>query len=203
MINEIQFVLFFANETMYKLSKMGFLIKEKFPEIGEAIILPINIEASQENNQPFIIFNQNPNLQILANFNNIRITVKNSFIIRLEEIVFTILKLFLEEDVALVRVGYVPSLMFDANKKNDFKTSCMNSNIFMDTIDFQFSWLKKLKFDNININCWERSISDSDNFDGLLKMYDFNTCMNQDIIIDKKFIKSFLSFCNRYIDQEN
>ena len=77
----------------------------------------------------------------------------------------------------------------------------MNSDIFADTVEFQFSWLKKLKLDQIEINCWERNITDSVNFEGLLKCFDFNTSPSKKIDIDKKFIGNFIEFCNEYIDQ--
>lgn len=201
MSNNIQFVLFFEDGVIYNPTKLSTKIINKFLEIGDPIILPINTETPKEANIPFMIFNQNPNFQIISNFNNLVVTVKGDYIGKIEEIINEIFEIFKKEDISFIRIGYVPSIFINKEEINKFKNEYMNSDIFADTIEFQFSWLKKLKLDQIEINCWERNITDSVNFEGLLKCFDFNTSPNKKIDIDKKFIAKFIEFCNEYIDQ--
>lgn len=201
MSNNIQFALFFEEGTIYNPTKLSAKIINKFSEIGDPIILPINTEAPKEANIPFMIFNQNPNFQIISNFNNLVITVKGDYIGKIEEIINEIFEIFKKEDISFIRIGYIPSIFIDKEEISKFKNEYMNSDIFADTVEFQFSWLKKLKLDQIEINCWERNITDSVNFEGLLKCFDFNTSPSKKIDIDKKFIGNFIEFCNEYIDQ--
>ncbi len=201
MSNNIQFALFFEEGTIYNPTKLSAKIINKFLEIGDPIILPINTEAPKEANIPFMIFNQNSNFQIISNFNNLVITVKGDYIGKIEEIINEIFEIFKKEDISFIRIGYIPSIFIDKEEISKFKNEYMNSDIFTDTVEFQFSWLKKLKLDQIEINCWERNITDSVNFEGLLKCFDFNTSSSKKIDIDKKFIGKFIEFCNEYIDQ--
>lgn len=201
MSNNIQFALFFEEGTIYNPTKLSAKIINKFSEIEDPIILPINTEAPKEANIPFMIFNQNPNFQIISNFNNLVITVKGDYIGKIEEIINEIFEIFKKEDISFIRIGYIPSIFIDKEEISKFKNEYMNSDIFADTVEFQFSWLKKLKLDQIEINCWERNITDSANFEGLLKCFDFNTSPSKKIDIDKKFIGNFIEFCNEYIDQ--
>lgn len=113
--------------------------------------MPINTEAPKEANIPFMIFNQNPNLQIISNFNNLVITVKGDYIGRIEEIINEIFEIFKKEDISFIRIGYVPSIFINKEEISKFKNEYMNSDIFVDTIEFQFSWLKNLNWTKLKL----------------------------------------------------
>lgn len=201
MNNSIQFALFFDEGIVYNPSLIATKIIEKNLEIGNPIILPINTETPKEANIPIIVFNQNQNFQIVANFNNIIITLKESYIDRLVEIVNNILNIFDKEKIPFIRVGYVPTIILDNDKKEDFNKRFLQQKELNSVTDYHFAWLKILKFNNVKINYWERSIVDSKKINGLLKIYDFNTDEDNKTKIDKKFIKDFLDFCNEIIKE--
>ena len=201
MRDNIQLALFFTDGTIYNPTKISAKLIEKFSEIGDPILLPINTEAPEEANIPFIIFNQNLSFQIVSNFNSIVITVSDKFAKNIKEIIKNVFTIFEKEEVVFNRIGYVPSIFKNEEQKNKFKNEYMNSEIFDDTVEFQFSWLKRMQLGEVELNCWERNITDSVNFEGLLKCFDFNTIKGQDLVIDEKFANKFIDFCNNYIEE--
>lgn len=201
MRDNIQLALFFPEGTIYNPTKISAKLIEEFSEIGDPIILPINTDAPKEASIPFIIFNQNPNFQIISNFNNITITVKDIYNALIIEIIKKIIVIFKKEEIVFNRIGYLPSLFISKEAIADFRNEFMVSKILEDTVEFQFAWLKKLKLGEIELNCWERNITDSVNFEGLLKCFDFNTILSEKLVIDEKFVNRFIEFCNKYIEE--
>ena len=201
MNNSVQLVLFFKDGSVYNPEVVAAKISEKYSEIGNPILLPINTDAPKEADIPFIVFNQNPNFQITSNFNDVRIVLQSDFIDKLEEIVFGVFDVYNKEKLVFTRIGYIPTNLYTDEYKNEFRQNYLSPDNLSDVVDFQFSWLKRLTIDDIGINCWERSITDSKNINGLLKVYDFNTDIECKIDITKEFVKKFLKFCNNYINK--
>lgn len=200
MTNTIQFALFFKAGTVFNPTKVSSKIIDKLSNIGNPIILPINTNAPKEANFPIIIFNQNINFQVAINFNNIIITLKEDCINDFITVANAFFDIFTSDDISFVRLGYLPTFILDKNDLLSFKNEYLKNDVYANIEDFQFSWLKKLNFQKVEINCWERSITDSINTDGLIKMFDFNTKTDEDLQVNKKFIKEFIEFCNKYID---
>lgn len=201
MKDSIQLTLFFNEGTMYNPAVLSSKIIKKYPEIANPIILPINTEAPKEANVPFIVFNQNLNFQLLSNFNNLTITLKDSFIEKNVEIICGVYDILSGESIKMNRIGYVPTILLDKDRDKEFRSKYMISDDLTDVVDYQFSWLKNLKMGDLVFNCWERTITDSANIKGLLKIYDFNTKPKDKVDINKKFIKDFINYCNKYIDK--
>lgn len=200
MTNTIQFALFFKEGIVYNPTKISSKIIDKLPNVGNPIILPIDTNAPKEANIPIIVFNQNVNFQATLNFNNIIISLKDKYINDLINIINSFFDIFNSDNISFVRMGYVPTIILDKNKLTVFKNEYLESDVFSDVDDFQFSWLKKLSLRDINVNCWERNFTDSNNNDGLIKMFDFNTNATEVLDINKKIIKEFIEFCNKYVD---
>lgn len=198
MNNSVQLVLFFKEGSVYNPAMVAAKISEKYSEIGNPILLPINTDAPKEADIPFIVFNQNPNFQISSNFNDVRIVLQADFIDKLEKVVFDVFDIFNKEKLVFTRIGYIPTNLYNEECKTEFRQNYLNTNDLSEVIDYQFSWLKRLKIDDIEINCWERNITDSKKINGLLKIYDFNTDADCKVDITKEFIKKFLKFCNNY-----
>lgn len=201
MNNSVQIALFFEEGTVYNPAIISAKIIEKFSELGNPILLPINTEAPKEANVPFIIFNQNVNFQLVLNYHNMLFTFQNSYIKQAKDIAITIFEVFNKEKINFVRIGYVPTFITEEEKKKDFEHKYVCQEELKDVVDYQFSWLKRIKIKDLEFNCWERSISDSNKIKGLLKIYDFNTDADIIIKIDKKFIKDFIDFCDKYMNK--
>ena len=199
MKDSTQVALFFNEGTIYNPTKVANALKDKIENIGDPVLLPINLQAPKEANIPFIIFNQAVDIQVVANFNNIILTFRNSYLKDVEKISDEIFDIFKSEGIAFRRIGYVPSIFLEKNEIEKFKEECMTSEIFNSTVDFQFAWLKKLDFMDLKINCWKRVITDTSKFDNMLNIYDFNTDETVSINVNKEFINDFLNFCNEYI----
>ena len=201
MNNSVQIALFFEEGTVYNPTIISAKIIEKFSELGNPILLPINTESSKEANVPFIIFNQNVNFQLVLNYHNMLFTFQNSYIKQAKDIAITIFEVFNKEKINFVRIGYVPTFITEEEKKKDFENKYVCQDELKDVVDYQFSWLKRIKMKDLEFNCWERSISDSNKIKGLLKIYDFNTDADKIIKIDKKFIKDFIDFCDKCMNK--
>ena len=116
------------------------------------------------------------------------------------DIINVFFDIFSGDNIYFVRLGYLTTFILDINSLEQFKNEYLKSDVFSDVADFQFSWMKKLSLRDINVNCWERNITDLNKNDGLIKMFDFNTNSNDVLDISKKFIKEFIEYCNKYDD---
>lgn len=193
-----QIALFFEEGTEYNPASLSSKISEKIKEIGYPILLPMNPNIPKEANAPIIIFDQNPDLKIQANYNNIVITCFNNYINKIVDIVDIIYDIFNENKIKFYRIGYVPTKLLDIEEKEKISKKFMND---VATNDYQFSWLRTLEFKEIEINCWERNITNSIEYEGLIKSFDFNTKPDDQIKINKEFISDFVEFCDEYMNK--
>lgn len=201
MKNNSQLVMFFNQGTFYNPSKISVKIVEEIENIGEPIILPINTGAPKEANVPILLFQQNPDIRIVANFDSINITASGEYITKLCDIAEKIFDIFTCE-CGFHRLGYVPLIVLDKEKISIFKEKFIGENVGK-CDDFHLYWKITKEMNGININCWERYFTDVIQIDGLVQTFDFNTLVDEQLLIDKNFIREFYDYCNKYIFTKN
>ena len=195
MKNNTQVVLFFEQNSIYNPTKVASKIVDAFEEIGSSIILPINNSAPEEVNIPYLVFNQNQNFQIIANFKNVSVILAEEFEKKLLDIVVKIYDIFSQEN-AFVRIGYIPTEIKPIDNIEKIKKDIFKDEEIQKCEEFNLSWFKTIKILDKDINCWKRYVKDSKQFDGLLVSHDFNTRNEEQTTISKEFIKDFIDNCN-------
>ena len=200
MRNSITVVLYFEKETIFNPNIISTKLNEKIENIGNSINLPINTSVSEDANIPIIIFNQNKNINITANFQQISITLFDNMINKVDDIVKKVFNIF-SDDYKFVRIGFIINKILESEYiekiKNEIK--CNNEDIF--TYDFKLAWLTELTMNNIKINFWKNYFSDKENTDKILMVLDFNTKAEEKIVVDIDFIFKFLNKCKDNINQ--
>ena len=200
MRNSITVVLYFEEGTIFNPNIISTKLNEEIENIGNSINLPINTGVSEDANIPIIIFNQNKNINITANFQQISITLFDNMINKVDDIVKKVFNIF-SDNYKFVRIGFVINKILDSEYiekiKNEIK--CNNEDIF--TYDFKLAWLTELTMNNIKINFWKNYFSDKENTDKILMVLDFNTKAEEKIVVDIDFIFKFLNKCKDNINQ--
>ena len=200
MRNSITVVLYFEKETIFNPNIISTKLNEEIENIGNSINLPINTGVSEDANIPIIIFNQNKNINITANFQQISITLFDNMINKVDDIVKKVFNIF-SDDYKFVRIGFIINKILESEYiekiKNEIK--CNNEDIF--TYDFKLAWLTELTMNNIKINFWKNYFSDKENTDKILMVLDFNTKAEEKIVVDIDFIFKFLNKCKDNINQ--
>ena len=79
MMNSTKIVLFFSTVQSYDINKFAYKLSEGLPELGQATALPYSMieKISVEQDLPIITFMSSKEVNLLANFNYISITVFN------------------------------------------------------------------------------------------------------------------------------
>ena len=200
MRNSITVVLYFEEGTIFNPNIISTKLNEEIENIGNSINLPINTGVSEDANIPIIIFNQNKNINITANFQQISITLFDNMINKVDDIVKKVFNIF-SDDYKFVRIGFIINKILESEYiekiKNEIK--CNNEDIF--TYDFKLAWLTELTMNNIKINFWKNYFSDKENTDKILMVLDFNTKAEEKIVVDIDFIFKFLNKCKDNINQ--
>ena len=89
-MNNYQITLFFAKDTIFKIIELSNSLFENIANLGDPILLPNNQAVPKEANFPLIIFNQNREIQITANFQSIIISIEKNENINIEELMLKI-----------------------------------------------------------------------------------------------------------------
>lgn len=196
MKNSIQIVLFFEKDTAYNVSKIASLINEKFSDIGNPILLPFN--GMQENaNIPYIIFNQNQNINLMANFQSISIMLFNEMMDRKDEFIKLVFSIF--NDVVFVRMGFIVNKVLDRSAISDISSETSCNDIVLLSKDFKIAWLNEIQIDNLNVNMWKSYLTDNNNTDSILCVYDFNTCIEDNLQLSEKKVTEFINLCDNKV----
>lgn len=192
MKNSIQIVLFFENNTFYNPAKVASFLVDKVDNIGNPVILPIN-NAPQDANLPILIFNQNININITASFQNISIILFEEEISKAKSFIEIIFDCFKENK--FVRMGVVISSMLNKIEFSHIKLDINSDMILNGSKDFKISWLNEPTINGLIVNRWSSYFSDKSNTDMVLEVLDFNTKIEENIDIDKKFALKFIEAC--------
>lgn len=186
------------NNTFYKPSNITKQFIEKYPELGNEIILPINMEE-EDKSRPFFIFNQNEDFEIQGNFNNVIVTIKSRYDNKLKDILKFVYNVFKEENVNFVGIAYTFEQELDNKKISQFKS---NHFINFDTIksdDLHFSMLREIDILNKKTRCLEGYSTINNNF---IIHFEFNMSTIDFKVLDFNYIIQFLNETNDYMENK-
>lgn len=201
-MNSYQITLFLENDTIYKISKVSAELLEKINELGEPILMPDNISAPREANIPLIIFNKNPNVQLMMSFQTIVISIVENNEINLLGKLADFMSTLNNNDIHSNRFGYVKKSILNNEKIIEFKENTFKRKENIECKDFEFSCLNEITINNINVNCWERYYTNSEINNNLNIIFDVNTKAMVKYDIDIEFIKRFIKESDLYIDKK-
>ncbi len=201
-MNSYQITLFLEKDTIYKISKVSAELLEKINELGEPILMPDNISAPREANIPLIIFNKNPNVQVMMSFQTIIISIVENNEIDLLEKLADFMSTLNNNDIHSNRLGYVKNSVLNNEKIIEFKENTFKRKENIGCKDFEFSCLNEITINDINVNCWERYYTNSEINNNLNIIFDVNTKAMEKYNIDIEFINKFIKESDLYIDKE-
>lgn len=196
MQNEKQLVLFFEKNTSFDQMELAKKLKEKFSELGEPTILPIN-EADRS--QPLIIFNQKI-INVTINYNDISFVYYEKDKEEYSKLAMRVLEYFIDSSYRFVRMGYVSTYFGDEKVMKKFKKTVLATNAVSD--DFQLAWYNKITIDSVLVNVWERHLTDYPNKVDFVSIFDINTPFEEEYNINSDFIEVFLIKCDKYIENK-
>ena len=192
-----ELVLILKENTSYTPIDVAKELSNRYEELGEAIILP----TSENKKTPRIIFNNNPDFQIQGNMQTFTIVVRHNYFDVLPSIIFDVVDTLEEFNCNFVRIGYVSSVFLSPKYVKKSQDRFLNMEHIEEIKDMNLSWYRKLPMKYGEINCWERFITDSHNFNDLLCQYDFNSLATEEIKLDMKYIKEFIKYADEYIEK--
>lgn len=190
MIDSLQIVLFFEENDTYNPVKIAAMLSEKIKEIGNPVVL--SIEESIRAGAPFLIFQQEK-IELLADFNKLRLTLRGDLVAVSEKILKSILEIF-EKDKYL-RIGVVIKKSFDKEIFKTIKEQTGCNDAFLNSREFKLSWLDDAEFEDAAINKWINYLSDEANKNHVDCFYDFNTKIDSNIDLKSEVIVNFLDYC--------
>lgn len=188
-----QIFLELAEGSVYKSSKICEKLSNRFPEIGNEIVLPINTE-SRENNTPIFVFSQNSDFQIQGNFYNIIITISNQEKSKVLDVIKYIFEIF-ENECDIRSIACTFEDVLNINKIIPFKK---NHIINIDTIDtdkIHFTMLREINVFGKTTRCLEGYSNINDNF---ISHFEFNMKLNDFKKLDYKYFEDFYFYVKKY-----
>lgn len=171
-------------------------ISDRFKDIGSPGIF------NPENSQPLVVFKENPEMMITVTLMTVNLVVSEKYFKKLDTVIFDLIDLFSDLEIEFTKIGLIYSMFLSEKNKDIFKNKLLKTdNIPEDIEDYNVSFYRKLDFKDTKLNCWERLITNSDQFNELLIQFDFNTLSDEEVNIDMKFIKELLKVSNNYIEE--
>ena len=200
MNEHIQIALFFPERVIYDPTKLCNALLEKFPELGQPIILPFDISANQDNGGiPVAIFSQTSEMNLTLTFNNFVFTL---FEDKREE-KLNILKSFFEIadnfNLKFSRIGYVNNILMPESEILNFKKSKFKDLEIINSEEFQISWFNKITIDDIILNYWQSYNTKKDLTDDLFVTHDVNTLSDEKYDINFNFISKFIKSVDNFL----
>lgn len=183
-----QVFLELEDNTVYKASEITSELLKEYPNLGNEVILPINM---QEKNKgiPIFVFSQNPDFQIQSNFYNLILTVSDKFNDKLDEITKSIFRIFTDKKINFVGIACTFQEPIDNEKMQPFKAKHF---VNFDTINddkIHFSMLREININGRMTRCLEGYSTLDDDF---VLHFEFNMKRKDFEPLDINYIMAFL-----------
>ena len=193
----IRIILEFEKDTVYSPSKIASKLLELYPELGNEIILPIDMNQENSVQVPIFIFQQNPDFQITGNFYNIIITVSEKYFKNVENIVNNIFEMFKSiSDFSALACIFQKAL--GQNKISEMKNKFLNVSSIQESDNVQINMLRYIEISKISTRCLEGYATTDDN---LLSHFEFNMKRDEGRRISYDCFLKFYNECVKYMDE--
>lgn len=194
MIDNTRIVLYFSEVQKYDINKFAYKLSDNLPELGQVTALPYSMieNISAEEDLPIITFMSSKSVKLIANFNYVSINIyDDSF--NISDAIKKIYGVVSEFGFTFYRIGVVIEKKYSSNYINVILEKEIKDKEFYDSKQFILGWHKVIPFRNIDINFWQKYSTDPSIDDSLFAIFDFNTKINQNIIIDIDFALDFIN----------
>ena len=155
----------------------------------------------KEVNFPLIIFNKNKKIQITANYQNIIATIEKDESIEIKDLVISINKALIDNDIKVIRIGYGYKTQLDKELIELFKNNNFENDELKNSINFELSWLTEIDINELKVNCWQRYFTDQ-KLENLNVIFDINTKAEETNEIDNEFLESFINDSEKFIKEK-
>lgn len=173
-------------------------ITDRFKEIGNPIVL----NPASNTNEPLVIFKDNQEFMLTVGTATVNIVVEEKHFDELDTIIFDLVDLFNDLKVEFTNIGLISSLFLSEKHKDICFNKIFNKESLPDGIsDFNVSFFKEIDFRKEKINCWERLITNNNQYSELLVQFDINCLTIKKLDLDMKLIREFLKTANSYIEE--
>lgn len=191
-----EIVLFFKEESSFSLVDAAHEILVRYPNLMEPILFPDDGHTKA----PLILFNRNADFQIQISRVSVNFVINHHYFQKLDTLIFDFVDIFEELGCHFYRMGYISSVFLAPDYVKKAKRKFFKEEELEGVSDFNLSWYRKINMKSGTINCWERFITNTENFKDLLIQYDFNTNVNEEIKFEMKYIKEFVNTANDFIE---
>ena len=173
-------------------------ICDRFKDIGAPVVLT----PEENTNQPLVLFKENPEMMVTVGRMTVNMVLQEKYFEKMDTIIFDLVDLFNELKITFNSIGLIYSIFLSEKDKEIITKKIFNiDNLPSDVEEFNTAFFKKLKYKKEYLNCWERLITNSDNFKGLLVQFDINCLSLPPVDIDMKFIRELLKIVNEYTEE--
>lgn len=190
-------VLFFDINTNFDSLSVAQELSARYEELGNPTVLP----PTSEKTAPLIVFKENPDFKLIVSLVNLNFIINHSYFDKKASIAFDMIDAFEGFKAKFTRIGYISNMFLPPEAIESVKAKYLNKEELSDMLDFNLSWYFKLDTKLGHLNCWERFITDHNDFNDLLCQYDINTPTSKKIDMDMKFLKGFFKEADQYIEK--
>lgn len=192
-----EILLFFNKEYEFKPVQIANEILNRYEVLGNPVLPPVNNNPKS----PMIVFNSSSDFQISLNKICLTIAINYHFFDELCNIIFDMVDIFEEYNIKFSRIGYLDNRFYPLSMITKIKDNYMNTKAMGDIQEFNLSWYTKLDTKVGTINCWQRFISDTQQYKDLLYQFDFNTEFNKEFEFNMKNIKLFFKTTEEFSNE--
>jgi len=193
MSDHIQFSLFFEEQKIYDPNSFAVAISKHLEELGNAMIMPFNNTGHpDEEIVPIVVFQQNQDFVLQANFSNVNVTLTEGYK-SVEEIIKAIYKTLDEFKIKIVRIGYVYNKLYEEDAMQKLKKASFKNKDIINSEEFQLAWHNVKELDDITVNFWQRYFNNPAQGTMLFSTYDVNTRNDDKHNINGKFAINFIA----------
>lgn len=193
MDNSVQIGLFFDQNYLFDPIIIASKLKTKIPELENGTTLPID----EKSNNPVIIFEKSKVIRLVMSFNHMMVTLLNDDDKFSEKTINSIMDILKKEDIKVSRIGYILNKVLGYKEAQLFRNNAFDHSELINSDEFQLSYYKLDKMNDMNINCWKRYFTEYENF---IISFDINTIKEEQHNVNYKFILNFIKDCHEYIE---
>ncbi len=191
-----EIILYFKESTLYQPLDVAKEMSNRYPELGRPLVLP----KSDNSKVPLILFNENGDFKMQANYTLLSIVVNHNYFDHLATLIFDMVDTLSEFNCEFERIGYISNIFLSPKYVALAKEKFLNIDALENIDDINIGWHKVVSMKYGDMNCWERFITDETQMSDLLCQYDFNSISGEKAKLDMKYIKEFLHVANDYIE---
>ena len=188
-VNSRQIILELESDTIYKPSMITSRLLDLFPELGNEVILPIDMSNDNSVKIPIFFFRQNETFNISGNFYNIVINVSDNYIDEISNIIKNVFRIFSELKISFTGLAYTYEEERNKTEITKLKDKYLKSYDTKETDELFLNFIRYFQYQGYMVR-WLEGYSTLN--DAFIRHYEFNTKVTKDSKV------SYKDFCTLY-----